>query len=255
MTITKLTGAQGIADFTYQSGTTPGTITFTASSGSASAINQLLTVSFGPTTQILCSADTSVITPNENGSSSVEVAALVSDENGTAVVEGVLVAFEVIAGGTFGQITPWSTTNPEGVAVATLTFLLGNSGSTITVRATVGTVSKTLVITLPVASNSDDVANLLPFSYNTAVATDSLVTWEISTVATDSLANPVTSVEIRWDASPDSLGSIITNTTTNSNGTATTTLVYHERYGGTSIIITARSGSAIRTETLILPTP
>jgi adhesin/invasin len=148
-TITHLAGAEGEAYFVYQSGITFGTITFTATSGTASAIAELLTVSFGPTTQILLSVDTAKAADLGNGSSSLDVAALISDENGASVAAGGLVAFDVTAGGALGQITPWATTNAEGVAEATLIFLNGNTGSTITVRATVGTVSRTLVITLP----------------------------------------------------------------------------------------------------------
>jgi len=102
---------------------------------------------------------------------------------------------------------------------------------------------------------SGGIANMLPFTYNTATAADSMVTWEISVMATDSLSNPVVGAEVRWSASPDTFGSIASVTTTDESGRATTTLVYHERYGGISIVITARSGSAIRTETLTLPTP
>ena len=148
-TITKLTGTNGQATFTYQSGSTAGTITFTATSGSATGSAALVTVSFGPATQILCSADTSQTTDLGNGSSTLKVAALVSDTNGAAVAEGTLVAFDITAGGANGHIEPWATTNTTGVAEAILTFLNSASGSTITVRATVGSVSQTLVITLP----------------------------------------------------------------------------------------------------------
>ncbi len=145
-TITHLTDTNGQATFVYQSGATAGTVTFTATSGTATGSAPLLTISFGPATQILLGNSTTV-TDLDNGFSTITIAALVSDVSGDAVAEGTQVFFEVTVGGAISSIEPYALTDETGLAEVTLTFLTAQSGvGNVTIQASIGAVTQTLAI-------------------------------------------------------------------------------------------------------------
>jgi hypothetical protein len=147
---TKLTDGNGQVTYAYQSGTTSGTVTFTATETvtGASGSAALLTVAAGPATQILLSYDTAASpTPSPAGVIELPIGAIVSDVYGNTVMDDTQIFFELTAGGTFAAITPSALTT-DGQAEATLVYPAANSGSAVTIQASTlgGTVTATLVI-------------------------------------------------------------------------------------------------------------
>lgn len=147
-TILKLTNSSGKATFIYQSGNVPGTITFTATSGTATGVVDLVKVVSGPPATVIISFDNAASSPT-GGISSVTVSALIADAQGNAVAEGSLVYYEIIAGPGVGVIQPAAETDATGLAGATLSYAVSQIGSSLTVRVTAGGISSTLVIALP----------------------------------------------------------------------------------------------------------
>ncbi|MFO7769483.1 MAG: invasin domain 3-containing protein [bacterium] len=149
--ITKLTDGNGQVSFEYQSGSTSGTMTFTATAvaSGAQSVAGLINVTAGPPAQILLTYDPTDAT-SANGVTSLPISALVSDAANNAVLEGTLLYFTITAGGTSALITGSAATDDAGLAQATLSYPDGESGTLITIEAsTANGVSATLSFNLP----------------------------------------------------------------------------------------------------------
>ena len=250
-----LSGGGALSDTTQTTDSSgQATATFTSDAAATADVTATVQVTVEGTSNtrtidlrgITLTVDASPDTISAGGTNTSTITASLVETTNNVAVSGKEIDFTTNLGSLPDSV---KTTDSSGGAEISLSP--GTTSGTATVTASYGALSENVSVEII----SGGVANLLPFTTKTEVAADSLVTWDISVVATDSLANPVSGIEIRWSASPDTLGSIVSLTTTNVNGVATTTLVYHERYGGENITITARSGDAIRTETLILPIP
>ncbi len=148
---TKLTDSNGQVTFDYQSGTTSGTMTFTATAvaSGAQSVAGLVNVTAGPPAQILMSYDPADATTT-NGITSFPISALVSDSANNAVLEGTLVYFTITVGGTSAVITGSATTDDTGLAQATLSYPVAESGVAVTIEAsTTNGVTQTLSFNLP----------------------------------------------------------------------------------------------------------
>lgn len=148
-TSTVLTNASGQASVIYQSGTTPGDMLITATSGGATGSTVLITVAPGPANQILISYDPADKTSG-GGFSTVPIGALVSDAYGNTVVDDTQVYFQITVNPDRGAIVPMATTT-DGFAQAALKYPDYEIDNTLTVKATTlgGTISATIVVTLP----------------------------------------------------------------------------------------------------------
>jgi Bacterial Ig-like domain (group 1) len=187
----------------------------------------------------------SATTIADDGSTTVTFTAVVTNSSG-AGISGATVAFTTTAG-TLASNS--ATTSSTGVATTTLTANGVAVGTVITVTGTDGTLTGNATVTsaLPIATGNG-VASLTISSSATSIPADGSTTATITVLAKNSSNVAASGVSVALSASAGTLSGA--TTTTNSSGDVTATLSGLGATAGSTITLTATSGTAKNTFTV-----
>lgn len=187
----------------------------------------------------------SATTIADDGSTTVTITAVVTNSSGTGI-SGATVSFTTTAG-TLAAST--ATTSSTGAATTTLTANGVAVGTVITVTGTDGTLTGNASVTAanPVVTGNG-VASLAISSNVTSIPADGSTTATITVLAKNSSNVAMTGVSVALSASAGTLSGA--TTTTDANGDVTAKLSGVGATAGSTITLTATSGTAKNTFTI-----
>jgi len=227
------TNASGVATTTLTAGTTPLTVTVTATQGSLPPASVDIHYVAGTAQRILLTATPTSIPANNTDSSQIQ--ATVKDAAGNNVQDGTIVSFAT----TLGTILPPSSTTAGGVATTRLT---STQDGTALVTATSGTTTSLPVsVTLTPVSTTGPASIVLSAVPNPTILEGGIATADITATLRDAQGNPV-GAGITVEFTTTLVGAAITGSDeTDASGVATAT--FNSVTTGVATI-TATSGAA-----------
>ena len=156
---TGTTSASGVASVTFTAALVPTSVTVTASYptyGLNASVN--ITITAPPPANIVSTATPTAITVM--GTSSIT--AVVTDANGTAVLDGTQVTF-TLSDSSYGSLSNSTSSTSGGTGTATITFTAGNKTGAVTISIVAGTVTKTITVTInPAATGNIQFVSAVP---------------------------------------------------------------------------------------------
>lgn len=184
---------------------------------------------------VVLSADTMTIPAD--GSAVANITALVKDANNNAVRD---VPVQFVSNGKSSLVVGQGTTDPTGVAKATLSAVGAAAGSTINVTAAAGTVNATLNIAVTNTQRTITVVTSLP-----QIPSDASKSAIITALVRDASNNVVTGAPVSFQSDSGSL--TVSSAQTDNTGTAKATLNAGTDPTNRKITVTVSSGTATAT--------
>ncbi len=244
---TATTGSAGIATNTLISSAryTDTTVVVAATVTDFPAVSDSLVITFRGITFTVGAQDSILLA---DGNSTTQISAQLKETSNGHPLDNRTVFWST----TLGTIPGSTTTDNSGNTTVTLTsgttagtaVIQGNFGDTLT--------ASTTVLFLAPSDSSIVLSWFNPEGTGdgNGDGTDDL---QVSALFTDQSGGPIVGADIQFSLNPSTMGTIMSPATTDSFGTANTTLRYSSQYIGSTVRVTAVNGSALGYIDIVLP--